>query len=709
VTLSFISADSLFIIILFPWNKTMNSRDAYITSIKGVGSKMAELFAKVDVFTVNDLLEYYPRDYKSYPAPVSIASVKVGDMVAISGQITDSLSILGSSRKKIITCHVSDGQGVLSLTWFNALFLKNVLRKGGHYVFYGRVRQYKGALSMEHPEYFTIEDYKLKMGHLLPVYVKTAGLSDNSIIKFVRQAMGEGVSKREYITQDLLDSMNLMDLDMAIRQVHFPDSREKLERARKRIAFDELFFFLLEIKSMKALTEEETVGIIISDFKAGRDFVKSLPFDLTAGQKSTIKEIEKDLASGHIMRRIIQGDVGSGKTVVALRAMIDVCRAGYQAAMMAPTEVLSSQHYETIREYFEKYDIDIEVALLTGSTKKRERDAIYEGLSTGRIGIVVGTHAIIQEGVTFGKLGLVITDEQHRFGVKQRDFLAKKGAFPHVLVMSATPIPRTLGLILYGDMDISLIKDMPAERLPIKNCVVGRESRQTSYNFIKKEIAAGHQAFIICPLVEESENMDVCDVISYSADLRRQMPGVTVEYLHGKMKNSEKNDIMERFAAGDIDVLVSTTVIEVGINVPNATVMMIEDADRFGLATLHQLRGRVGRGAAQGYCIMINGSGSDKSKERLDIMNKSNDGFYIANEDLKSRGIGDMLGLRQSGEMSFKMADIYEDADILKLASRLADDVLPKMNEKEAADNPFISEVYSRFKKAAENSRIDAL
>ena len=684
-----------------------NSDD--ITSLKGVGEKTAALLSHLDIHTVEDMIEYYPKDYKTYPQPVAIGSLKSGQMAAVCGTITDAMRMSGRPGKKIITCHVSDGSGLLSLTWFNALFLKNVLRKGGHYVFFGKVREYKGMLTMEHPEYFEKEVYKNVLGKLIPVYVKTKGINDRILSKLVSQALSVNSETREYLLEPLLESFDLMNMDMAINQVHFPDNLLRLKRARKRIAFDELFFFLLEIRASKALTEESGNSHIVNDLKAGRSFVKKLPFELTKGQKTTIKEIEKDMASNHVMRRIIQGDVGSGKTVVALTAMINAYAAGFQSAMMAPTEVLAMQHFETIKGYFEKYDIDIPVECLTGSVKASEKKRIYSDLAEGKVGILIGTHAIIQDKVEFNNLGLVITDEQHRFGVKQRDFLAGKGDMPHVIVMSATPIPRTLGLIIYGDMDISVIKELPAERLPIKNCVVGPESRNTSYNFIKKEVEAGHQAYVICPLVEESENMDVCDVISYTSELRKHLPGISCEYLHGKMKNDEKNRLMEDFASGKIRVLVSTTVIEVGINVPNATVMMIENADRFGLATLHQLRGRVGRGADQSYCIMINTSDSDEAKERLDVLNKSNDGFFIASEDLKARGIGDMLGIRQSGEMNFKMADIYEDADLLKPASRLADDVISRLNEVEAAKDPFIRKVYTRFKANMEKSFIDAL
>lgn len=688
----------------------MDFGDAKITSLKGIGTKTGELFAKVDVITVDDLLEYYPRDYISYTSPVKINTLKAGQCVAVSARIVENLSILGKTNKKLITCKVSDGSGELSLTWFNALFLKNILKKGGHFVFYGRIRVFKNQLTMEHPEYYSIEDYKHRLNSLTPVYAKTKGLTDNMVIKALHQAFGDGIGTREYMLPDMLATYNLMNMDLALKQIHFPDNKERLIKARKRIAFDELFFFLLEVRRLKQLSSKEGNNHPVSDFSEADSFIKKLPYELTKGQKETIKEIKKDLAGTSQMRRIIQGDVGSGKTIVALIAMIMECSAGYQCAMMAPTEVLAIQHYDTISDQLKEYGLSYRVEVITSSTKAAKRKEIYQGLADGSIDIILGTHALIQNKVEFSDLGLVITDEQHRFGVNQRNDLACKGGSPHVIVMSATPIPRTLGLILYGDMDISLIKELPANRLAIKNCVVGTERRPSSYSFIKKELDKGHQAYVICPLVEESENLDACDVISYAADLKHHFPANTViEYLHGKMNNNQKNDIMDRFSKGEIQILVSTTVIEVGINVPNATVIMIENADRFGLATLHQLRGRVGRGKDQSYCIMINTSDTDKAMDRLDILNKSNDGFFIASEDLKQRGMGDMLGIRQSGEMNFKMADIYQDADILKLAARLADDVAPKLEAEYNADNSFISRVKDKAEKLSSTSRINAL
>jgi len=401
-----------------------------------------------------------------------------------------------------------------------------------------------------------------------------------------------------------------------------------------------------------------------------------LPYDLTGAQKKVLEEVRQDLGSGLVMNRLIQGDVGSGKTIIAVLALLETACNGFQGALMVPTEVLARQHFESITELFADYGIEKQVVLVTGSMTAKEKRIAYEKIASHEADIIVGTHALIQEKVHYDKLALVITDEQHRFGVGQREALGGKGVEPHVMVMSATPIPRTLAIILYGDLDISIIDEMPANRLPIKNCVVGTGYRDKAYQFIEKELQAGRQAYVICPMVEASELIEAENVLDYTKILRGKLPdGVSVEALHGKMKPKDKNRIMEAFAAGSIQVLVSTTVVEVGVNVPNATVMMIENAERFGLAQLHQLRGRVGRGKYQSYCIMVNASGQD-AQERLDILNRSNDGFYIASEDLKLRGPGDFFGLRQSGDLEFKLADIFTDANVLKQVSQEVDRIL---------------------------------
>ena len=466
----------------------------------------------------------------------------------------------------------------------------------------------------------------------------------------------------------------MAEYNYAIRGIHFPEDKEVFYHARERLVFEEFLQFILAIRKLKDSNSRMDNEYVIPLDLRTEEFQKALPFELTGAQQNVWREIQQDMASEHAMSRLVQGDVGSGKTIVAVLALLNTALKGYQAAMMAPTEVLARQHYESITSLFEAYDIPIKVVLLTGSMTAKEKRRAYDRIECGLAKIIVGTHALIQDAVYYDNLALVVTDEQHRFGVKQRESFAKKGGVPHVLVMSATPIPRTLAIILYGDLDISVIDELPANRLPIKNCVVDTSYRQTAYTFMKKQIAEGRQCYIICPMVEESEAMEAENVTDYSRMLQEEMgTQIVVDHLHGKMKQAAKDEIMERFGRNEIQILVSTTVIEVGIDVPNATVMMIENAERFGLTQLHQLRGRVGRGKYQSYCIFMTGSKAKETKKRLEILNKTNDGFKIASEDLKLRGPGDLFGIRQSGLMDFGLGDIYQDAAILQKANEAAE------------------------------------
>lgn len=446
---------------------------------------------------------------------------------------------------------------------------------------------------------------------------------------------------------------------------------------QERLVFDEFFMFLVGVRRMKEHREDKHSPYVIKRVQEASTLKSSLPYALTGAQERALEEVYRDMEGGRVMNRLIQGDVGSGKTIIAILALVQAAYNGYQGALMVPTEVLARQHYESMTSLFQAHGITKVPILVTGSMTAREKRLAYGKIAGHEADIIIGTHALIQEKVVYDNLALVITDEQHRFGVGQRELLSTKGQEPHVLVMSATPIPRTLAIILYGDLDISVIDELPQGRQAIKNCVVDPGYRPKAYSFIQKQVEMGHQAYIICPMVEASEMIEAENVLDYTKSLQKELSsGITVEYLHGKMKAKEKNAIMERFAAGEIQVLVSTTVIEVGVNVPNATVMMIENAERFGLAQLHQLRGRVGRGDAQSFCIMVNCSHDENTGERLDILNRSNDGFYIASEDLKLRGPGDIFGLRQSGDMEFKLADIFTDANILKRVSEEVDRLL---------------------------------
>lgn len=641
-----------------------------VTSLKGIGEKTGELFRRLGVETVEDLLHDYPRAYEAYDPPVAIGQVKEGGTCTVCGQLLKTATVRRFQNMQVIVTVVKDLTGSLQLTWFNMPYLRTTLQMGRVLVFRGRVVKKGGRLAMEQPEIYTREAYEERIPSLQPIYGQTRGLGNKAIVKAVTQALEKRQLEREYLPADLRRKYELAEYNYALEHIHFPSDRQELFAARKRLVFDEFLFFLLAVRRLKEKRQDAKSCYPMGPVKEVRQLQEALPYALTTAQQKVLEEIERDLQSGLVMNRLIQGDVGSGKTILAVLALLQAAYHGYQGALMVPTEVLARQHFESVCELFAVHGIEKQVVLITGSMTAKEKRTAYERIAAHEADIIVGTHALIQERVVYDRLALVITDEQHRFGVSQREALGQKGEQPHVLVMSATPIPRTLAIILYGDLDISVIDEMPANRLPIKNCVVDTGYRDRAYRFFEKEIAAGRQVYVICPMVEPSEMIEAENVLDYTKLLREKLsPGIIVEYLHGKMKGKEKNQIMERFAAGEIQVLVSTTVVEVGVNVPNATVMMIENAERFGLAQLHQLRGRVGRGKHQSYCIMVDCSGEEDTRKRLDILNRSNDGFYIASEDLKLRGPGDIFGFRQSGEMEFKLADIFTDANLLKTVS----------------------------------------
>ena len=640
-----------------------------VTSLKGIGEKTGKLFEKLGIRTVGELLEYYPRGYDAFDPPVPIGELKPDTTAAVEGMLKKDGDVRRFSRVAVTVTSVSDGTGTLQLTWYNMPFLRGTLKAGSRFVFRGRVVKKNGRMTMEQPEIDSLAAYESRAGSMQPIYGQTKGLGNKAISKAVAQALENRGMEREYLPEDIRTRHELAEYNFALEHIHFPSSRQELLFARKRLVFDEFFLFILAVRRLKEKRQDQKSRYVLKRCREVEDLKNSLPYSLTRAQEQVLEEVFSDMEGGMAMNRLIQGDVGSGKTIIAVLALLQAACNGCQGALMAPTEVLARQHYESITELFAAHGIQKVPVLITGSMTAKEKRLAYEKIASHQADIIVGTHALIQEKVIYDNLALVITDEQHRFGVGQREALGDKGDRPHVLVMSATPIPRTLAIILYGDLDISVIDEMPADRLPIKNCVVTPDWRPKAYRFIEKEVAAGHQAYVICPMVEESEMLEAENVTDYTEKLRREFPSsIRVEALHGKMKGKEKNRIMEEFAAGEIQVLVSTTVVEVGVNVPNATVMMIENGERFGLAQLHQLRGRVGRGKSQSYCIMVN-CGDEGAGERLDVLNRSNDGFYIASEDLKLRGPGDIFGVRQSGDMEFKLADIFTDAGVLKKVS----------------------------------------
>lgn len=667
-----------------------------LTDLKGIGDKTARLLNKLSVYTAEDLVRLYPRSYDICGKPVLVSEISehTGDsLIAVDAVVARTPALKRVRNLQILTVTLRDEKGgLLKATWFNMPYLLGSLKPGYRYIFRGRPVFHNGDWVMEQPVLYTMEGYSSQIGIMQPIYPLTRGLSNKIVSKAMQQALDIKELVPELLPAELRRSNELAEINFAMRAIHFPKDMNDYEAARKRLVFDEFFFFMLNVRRMKENNSRQPNLSRIADDARTDEFIKKLPYELTNAQERTWQEVSSDMNGERLMNRLVQGDVGSGKTIIAVLALMNTVYAGYQGAMMVPTEVLARQQYDDTCAMFEKYGININVSLLIGSmtasAKKKERQRI----ASGEAGIVIGTHALIQAGVEYANLGLVVTDEQHRFGVHQRESLTQKGSSVHTLVMSATPIPRTLAIIIYGDLDISVMNELPSSRLPIKNAVVGTDYRPNAYRFIENQVQAGHQAYVICPMVEAREDGDVMEdgrgdtfantnmhatlenVVDYTTMLKKNLPSsINVEYLHGKMKPAVKDEIMERFHSGQTQVLVSTTVIEVGVNVPNATVMLIENADRFGLAQLHQLRGRVGRGAYQSYCIFVGTSNAKKENmDRLGILRESNDGFRIAEEDLKLRGPGDFFGIRQSGDMQFTIGDIYKDANLLKAASDAA-------------------------------------
>ncbi len=655
----------------------MNEKSS-IGKLKGIGEKTEALFHRIGVYTIGDLIRYYPRGYDIFEDPVPISQLEEGKTATVTGAVFGRIQVSGNQRLQVTTLYLKDITGTLKVIWFRMPFLRNTLGKGGPITLRGRVVRKKEGLVMEHPEiYYPSVKYEEKRHSMQPVYSLTAGLTNNAVIKAVKQALEFVTEKQNILPSGLEEKYHFPSYTQAVQMMHFPENKENFIQARQRFAFEEFLIFILSLRRMKHAEARAENQFHLPDSPLLAGFLDRLPYQLTGAQKRVWKEIRADMQGPSVMSRLVQGDVGSGKTVIALLALLLAGLNGCQGALMAPTEVLARQHFETISGMLEEYSIPLKAELLTGSMKARQKRDACERIENGSASIIIGTHALIQEKVHYKNLALVVTDEQHRFGVRQREALAGKGRTPHILVMSATPIPRTLAIILYGDLDISVIDEMPKNRLPIKNCVVDTSYRETAYRFMKKQVLEGRQCYVICPMVEESESMEAENVMDYSSMLSEEMGAqIRVGCLHGRMKQQEKDAVMDAFGRNEIQILVSTTVVEVGIDVPNATVILIENAERFGLAQLHQLRGRVGRGKYQSYCIFMSPSKSKETKERLEILNHSNDGFFIAGEDLRLRGPGDLFGIRQSGILDFQIADVFQDARLLQEAGMTADEIL---------------------------------
>jgi len=661
--------------------------DSDITQVKGIGDKSSEGFRKLGINTVRDLLMYYPRTYEKFENIVPIKDIVAGERNAVLGMVASNPKLVKLGSKTMLTVYIKDRAGdMLEIKYFNMQFLAKTLKKDKLAVFRGYARQVGNRLMMSQPKMYSPDEYSKIEGTIGPIYSVTKDITSGKIQKSVAQSLPLLKYTEDFLTDEEIETNKLYPLSKAQEAIHVPKDENELFLARRRLVFEEFLSFYHMIRSGET-GEKKPVdpNPFIEVSECGR-FKDALPFKLTGAQEKTIREIFDDMCSGFMMNRLIQGDVGSGKTIVAIFALLLCAANGCQGALMAPTEVLAVQHYENIKSMSEKYKLCIKPVLLTGKMTKKAREAALSELSSGEANVCIGTHALFQESVVFNKLKLVITDEQHRFGVNQREEFSKKGINPHILVMSATPIPRTLALIVYGHVDISVMDELPKNRLPINNCVVNSSYRQKTLSFIEKQIEMGHQAYVICPMIDESEedNFNLKSVGDEAEELKEYFgEKANIGILHGKMKSDEKNRIMGQFKEGNIDILVSTTVIEVGVDVPNATVIMIENAERFGLSQLHQLRGRVGRGNAQSYCILMSDAKSETSVNRLKVLNETNDGFEIAKRDMQQRGPGDLSGVRQSGELDFGLGDIMEDSDLILLVSEIYDSIGNRLSNRD--------------------------
>ena len=655
-----------------------------VGELKRVGPKTAELLQSKGLSTAGDLVAYYPSRYEKYVALSAVSQTEENKACAVLLTVVGRGSNIRANGRSICHFKAGDATGDCRITFFNMPYMVKNLPPGSQRVFMGIMKMSpRGLRYMEQPRVYSLDDYHDLEGTLQPVYPLFQGMKNKQIASLIDQALEGLPAFDDYLPDSDRSRLSLCTRDQALRSIHHPESMEALGMARNRLIFDEFFEFILGIRKRKRENDALVNDRPMAEAELPEELLSKLPYSLTGAQQRAWQEIKRDLTGGYVMSRLLQGDVGSGKTILAFLALLMCSANKRQGALMAPTEVLARQHMENLEKLKEEYGLPVHPVLLTGSVKGKTRKEVYRQIASGEADIIIGTHALIQEAVEYKDLGLVITDEQHRFGVRQRENLAGKGNAVPVLVMSATPIPRTLAIIMYGDLQISVLDEMPKGRLPIKNLAISSSERKRIYRFIYGQIRQGRQVYVICPEVEEGEMSELENVQDYTEKLRKIFPPeVSIDSLNGRMKPKEKNEVMERFSEGKTDLLVSTTVIEVGIDVPNASVIAIENAERFGMSQLHQLRGRVGRGQWQSYCIFLftpgaaGGSDPDQKPRRLEILEKTNDGFVIAEEDLKMRGPGDLFGERQSGALGFVLADIYEDSSIMRKAAAYVEEVL---------------------------------
>lgn len=684
----------------------MSALKESIQLIKGVGPKRLKCLERIGIYTVEDLLYAFPRGYEDRRKIKKIIEIQDGDQavlkVSVSGMITKKTIRKGL---KIFEVPIQDDTGKAHIIFYNTLFISKTFRIGKEFYLYGKIKKMFGKVQIIHPDYAAVENNAIdRFNKIVPIYKLTDGLTQKEMVKLQKNAFSLYMeSVKEFIPRDIIDRNKLCDIRYALANIHFPESGKALRVAKFRLIFEELLILQLSLCMIKNKQVKNKKAVMFDKTPDIAQLIHSLSFKLTNAQTKVLREIEADMEKNNVMNRMIQGDVGSGKTIVAIIALYKAVLSGYQGVLMAPTEILAEQHLDSTKKLLEPLGIKIE--LLTGSISKKKKEEILHGIKSGHIDILIGTHALIQEGVCFQKLGLVITDEQHRFGVKQRNLLSQKGGNPDVLVMTATPIPRTLALVLYGDLDISIIDELPAGRKKIRTYSVDETKRKRVYDFIRKEIEKGRQAYVVTPLIEESEKMEVQSAIDIYNELKNDfLKGIRIGLLHGKMKASEKEKMMRNFTKGEIKILVSTTVIEVGVNVPNASVMVVENSERFGLAQLHQLRGRVGRGNYQSYCILIHYKKDALSKEKMKVMEKTNDGFIIAEKDLELRGPGEFFGTKQHGLPDLKIANFFKHRDILKQVQKEVDRIIEEDPTLSLSQNILLKEkILDKFKNYFDN------